>query len=133
MKYINYLISSSKVGQTLGTVTKEVSPIIIQNSGQVYDDVTLGALNQANNFAPNLTSRYLNNPTSLTNITNDFVSSYFPGIPESNKAGFAGWSAAAAFYWEDTVDTVRKDVELIKSIPSYIEQFINTKKDNNDK
>jgi filamentous hemagglutinin len=115
---------STKIGQTLGTATKEVSPIIIQKSGQVYDDMTLGTINQFNNFAPNLTSKYLGNSTTLTNNTNDFISSALPGIPENNWVGGIGWSAASAYYWEDTIDTVKKDIDLIKSIPTKIEQLI---------
>ena len=117
-------VPTVKVGQTLTTTTKEVSPIIIQKTGQLYDDVTLRTITQFNNLAPNLTSKYLNNPTVLTNNTNDFISSALPGIPENNKAGFIGWSAASTYYWEDTIDTVKKDIDLIKSIPSKIEQLM---------
>ncbi len=117
-------VPTVKVGQILTTTTKEISPIIIQKTGQLYDDVTLRTITQFNNLAPNLTSKYLNNPTVLTNNTNDFISSALPGIPENNKAGFIGWSAASTYYWEDTIDTVKKDIDLIKSIPSKIEQLM---------
>ena len=84
-------VPTVKVGQTLTTTTKEISPIIIQKTGQVYDDVTLRTINQFNNVAPTLTSKYLNNPTVLTNNTNDFISSALAGIPENNKWGSKGF------------------------------------------
>jgi hypothetical protein len=117
-------VPTVKVGQTVGNATKDVSPVIIKKTGQVYDDVTFGTINQFNNVAPNLTSKYLNNPTTLINNTNDFISSALPGIPENNWIGGIGWSAASAYYWEDTIDTVKKDIDLIKSIPTKIEQLI---------
>jgi hypothetical protein len=78
----NYLISSSKglednsltfvptvkVGQILTTTTKEISPIIIQKTGQVYDDVTLGMIQGANSVVPNITNKYILDPTNSLKI-----------------------------------------------------------------
>lgn len=101
----NYLVSSSKgledssltfvptvkVGQTLGTATKEVSPIIIQKTGQVYDDVTLRTITQFNNLAPNLTSKYLVNPSAYSQGIDDIVNSILPGIPANTKIGVSAF------------------------------------------
>lgn len=112
-------LPSAKVGQTLGTATKEVSPIIIQKSGQVYDSVTLGTINQLNNVAPNLTSRYiLDTGNSLKiiggiGIINDVFNPAEP-IPSSGDIGI-GLS-----YIKNTYDSITDDFqstdELIKRL-----------------
>jgi hypothetical protein len=129
----NYLISSSKglednsltfvptvkVGQILTTTTKKISPIIIQKTGQVYDSVTLGTINQLNNVVPNLTSRYiLDTGNSLKiiggiGIIND-VFNPAEAIPSSGEIGI-GLS-----YIKNTYDSITDDFqstdELIKRL-----------------
>lgn len=99
----NYLISSLKgledssltfvptvkVGQTLGTATKEVSPIIIQKSGQIYDDVTLNMTNKIVNISPK--------SEQIIDITSDVINSYLPGVPANNFIGL-GTSVFGTFY-----------------------------------
>ena len=61
-------VPTVKVGQTLTTTTKEVSPIIIQKTGQVYDDVTLGIIQGSNSVVPNITNKYILDPTNSLKI-----------------------------------------------------------------
>jgi hypothetical protein len=84
-------VPTVKVGQTVGNATKDVSPVIIKKTGQVYDDVTFGTINQFNNVAPNLTSKYLGNPVKITENGLDYIGSILPGIPENNKWGSRGF------------------------------------------
>ena len=65
----SYIIfPTGKVGQTVGNGTKDVSFIIIQKGGQLYDDVTLGAIQGMNKVAPNLTGKYIINPNNSLKI-----------------------------------------------------------------
>ncbi|MCG3671605.1 filamentous hemagglutinin N-terminal domain-containing protein [Aliarcobacter butzleri] len=65
----SYIIfPTGKVGQTVGNAGKEISPIIIQKGGQVYDDVTLGAIQGMNKVAPDLTGKYIINPNNSLKI-----------------------------------------------------------------
>lgn len=41
-------IPVTKVGQTFYTTGKEVTPYVVRQTGQVYDDVTLGMINYSN-------------------------------------------------------------------------------------
>jgi len=63
-------VSPVKIGQTFYNTGKEVSPFVVKKTGQVYDDVTLGLINQVNNVAPTLTNKYiLDTGNSLKIIT----------------------------------------------------------------
>ncbi len=84
------IIPSTKVGQSLSTTTKEISPVIIKNSEQLYDDATLGVIKKANNIAPNFTNKYiLDSKNSLkiiggVEVANDIFNDSTP-IPSSVK------------------------------------------------
>jgi len=89
------LFPSTKVGETFYTAGKEVGPVVVRQTGQVYDDVTLGVINQANNVAPNLTNKYIldsrNSVQYIENIT-DYIGSGLPGTtPASSKWGARGF------------------------------------------
>jgi len=84
------LIPTVKIGQTFYNTGKEVTPFVVKQSGQVYDDITLGAINQVNNVAPTLTNRYiLDTGNSLKiiggiEVTNDIFNESLP-IPSTVK------------------------------------------------
>ena len=61
-------VPTVKVGQTVGNATKEVSPVVIKKTGQVYDDVTLGMIQGANSVVPNITNKYILDPTNSLKI-----------------------------------------------------------------
>ncbi len=64
----SYIIfPTGKVGQTVANGTKGVSPII-QKGGQIYDDVTLGAIQGMNKIAPDLIGKYIINPNNSLKI-----------------------------------------------------------------
>ena len=118
----NYLVSSSKgledssltfvptvkVGQTLTTTTKDISPIIIQKTGQVYDDVTLGITNKMLNITPKT--------EQIIDITSDVVNSYLPGIPSYNYIGF-GTALFGNYVYEypELVDDTKSLIQKINS------------------
>ncbi|WP_152021169.1 hypothetical protein [Aliarcobacter butzleri] len=84
----SYIIfPTGKVGQTVGNAGKEISPIIIQKGGQLYDDVTLGAIQGMNKVSPNLTNNYLKNPSIYIQGVDDIITSILPGIPANTKIG----------------------------------------------
>ncbi|MDN5089591.1 hypothetical protein [Aliarcobacter butzleri] len=88
----SYIIfPTGKVGQTVGNAGKEISPIIIQKGGHVYDDVTLKMTEKLNNISPILT-----NPKYIS-YADDIINSYLPGIPANNYLGL-GTSISGVFY-----------------------------------
>lgn len=84
-------ITTIKAGVEVVPSVFNASKIVVNKTGQVYDDVTLGTINQFNNVAPNLTSKYLGNPVKITENGLDYIGSILPGIPENNKWGSRGF------------------------------------------
>ncbi|RXJ69110.1 hypothetical protein CRV08_03615 [Halarcobacter ebronensis] len=79
----------TRVGTVIGNGVKEVSPIIIGGTGQLYDDVTLKAISKAYNIAPNLTSKYILNNTKINESIIDGITDYYLlGIPSNSKVGY---------------------------------------------
>ncbi len=86
----------TRVGQTLGTATKEISPVIIQSgkrgiqkADKFYDNVTLEVINKANNVAPNLTNKYLSNNVKINQNLIDVITDFnLLGIPSPSKVGY---------------------------------------------
>ncbi|MFY9073824.1 hypothetical protein OZZ08_02600 [Malaciobacter mytili] len=74
---------------TASAITKQISPIVIKNSEQLYDDVTLGVINKANNIAPNLTNKYiLDSKNSLKIIGGvEVLDSYYGGSSPNVNLG----------------------------------------------
>ncbi|MDD2581701.1 MAG: hypothetical protein PHR66_06890 [Desulfuromonadaceae bacterium] len=105
-------LPSTKVAQTLGTATKEVSPIIIQKTGQVYDDVTLGITNKMLNITPKT--------EQIIDITSDVINSYLPGVPSNNFIGL-GTSVFGTFYGYEKMGNDIGDI--LKELKNEINNF----------
>ncbi|WP_419766439.1 MAG: DUF637 domain-containing protein [Arcobacter sp.] len=90
-----YFIPFGKVGTTVVKATETIGSksisVVAQKTGQLYDNVTLGVIGQANKFAPNLTGKYLANPLKITGNSLDYIESAFPGIPANSKWGTRGF------------------------------------------
>ncbi|MDD2581707.1 MAG: hypothetical protein PHR66_06920 [Desulfuromonadaceae bacterium] len=84
---------SMKIGQTLSKTTTELSPIIIQKTEQFYDNATLGMIQGINNIAPNITNKYILDPTNSLKIiggidvANDIFNESSP-FPSSIKGAY---------------------------------------------
>ena len=84
-------VPSAKIGKNVFNTGKQVSPIVIRKTGQVYDDITLGTIKQLNNIAPNMTNKYILDTGNYLKIiagievTNDIFNESAP-IP-SNTIG----------------------------------------------
>ncbi|QOG12851.1 hypothetical protein [Arcobacter sp. FWKO B] len=61
-------VPTVKVGQTFYNTGKVVTPYVVRQTGQVYDDVTLGIISQGNNVAPSLTNKYILDPYNSLKI-----------------------------------------------------------------
>jgi hypothetical protein len=62
---------------------------MIRKTGQGYDNLTLGVINQVNNVAPSLTSRYfLNNVKINESVIDGLTDYYLLGIPSPSKVGY---------------------------------------------
>ncbi|QOG12847.1 filamentous hemagglutinin N-terminal domain-containing protein [Arcobacter sp. FWKO B] len=61
-------VPTVKVGQTFYNTGKVVTPYVVRQTGQVYDDVTLGIISQGNKVAPNLTNKYILDPYNSLKI-----------------------------------------------------------------
>lgn len=88
-------VPTVKVGQTLSKTTTELSPIIIQKTEQFYDNATLGMIQGINNIAPNITNKYILDPTNSLKIiggidvANDIFNESSP-FPSSIKGAYGG-------------------------------------------
>jgi hypothetical protein len=105
-------VPTVKVGQTLTTTTKEVSPVVIKKTGQVYDDVTLGITNKMLNITPKT--------EQIIDITSDVVNSYLPGVPSNNFVGL-GTSVFGTFYGYEKMGNDLGDI--FKELKNEINKF----------
>ncbi|QOG12451.1 hypothetical protein [Arcobacter sp. FWKO B] len=82
-------VPTVKVGETFYNTGKVVTPYVVRQTGQVYDDVTLGIISQGNKVAPNLTNKYLVNNVKVNESLIDATTDYFLlGIPSPSKIGY---------------------------------------------
>ena len=82
-------ITSTTASKVITSVFNN-SKYLINNSGKVYDDLTLGTIDQINKVAPNLTNKYILDPYNSLKIiggieiTNDVLNESSP-IPGTVK------------------------------------------------
>jgi hypothetical protein len=111
------IFSVARVGQVVGKSATTIAPsvfnggkIVVQKSGKVYDDVTLGMTKQVNKIAPKTTNNFLNNPTNYTQGGMDAVESYLPGVQINSKWGRRGFVGSQIYDNKDVVIEYVKDL-----------------------
>ena len=80
--------------------------------------MTLGTINQFNNFAPNLTSKYLVNPSAYSQGVDDIVNSILPGIPANTKIGVSAFDVYEMYNRdkETIIEIYNRNKELIREL-----------------
>jgi hypothetical protein len=111
-------VPTAKIGSVIGNATTKVTPTMIRKTGQGYDNLTLGVINQVNNVAPSLTSRYLVNPSAYSQGIDDIVNSILPGIPANTKIGVSAFGVYEMYNRdkETIIEIYNKNKELIREL-----------------
>ena len=82
------LLPTFKIGKEIGATTNTIVPIVVKKTDGIYDDVTLGTINQINNISPTVGNVLLDTRVVLPTIGGiESLDGYYGGSSPSINLG----------------------------------------------